>query len=234
MKRRRVGQQFWNKEYAKSGNFMLSHDPGEDLIKFTRFLEREYGKKYLNPLCQVVDLGCGNGRNSVYLSETYGMKGYGVDLSNEAVAQARAHAESKKLPLTYAVGSIKDPLPLKDHTQTFVLDMMVSHVLKSPEREAFLKEIVRVLRPDGWYFFKTFLLEEDQNAARMIREHPGSEPNSYIHPEIGVEEHVFTKDELHTLLEPYFTIHKTYASHNHLRQGHAYKRRSITVYAQRR
>lgn len=232
-RRKRTGTQFWNKEYQKSGNFTLSHEPSEDLEKFCRYLEREHGKKYLNPLCQAVDLGCGNGRNLVYLSETYGMKGYGVDTSSEAIAQARAHATHKDLPLTFSVGSIVDPLPLHDSTQTIVVDAMVSHVLKSEQRETMLKEIVRVLRPDGWLFFKTFLLDEDKNAAELLREYPGSEPGSYIHPTIGVEEHVFTDQEIHELLEPYFIVHKTYASHNHLRQGHGYKRRSISVYAQR-
>ncbi len=233
MRRKRVGQQFWNNEYKKNAAFSLSHEPSEDLVKFTKFLERDFGRKYLNPLCQAVDLGCGNGRNLVFLSEMFGMKGYGVDTSNAAIAQARLHTEHKKLPLTFSVGSITDPLPLKDSSQTIVVDAMVSHVLKTPEREHMLSEVVRVLRPDGWYFFKTFLLDEDLNAERMLREHPGSEPHSYIHPEIGVEEHVFTTDEVMELLEPYFTIHKIHKSHNHMRQGKAYKRRSITVYAQK-
>ncbi len=234
MKRKRKGVQFWNSEYAKSGTFALSHEPSEDLEKFCRFLERDYGRKYLNPLCQAVDLGCGNGRNLIYLSEHFGFKGYGVDSAKEAIAQARTHTQEKELPLTFAVGSIKDPLPLKDKTQAIVMDAMVSHILKSVEREAILAEILRVLRPDGWYFFKTFLLNGDDHAARLLAEHPGSEPHSYIHPEIGVEEHVFSEQELHDLLEPNFIVHKVHKSHGHMKNGRAFRRRSVTVYAQKR
>lgn len=234
MKRKRKGVQFWNSEYAKSGTFALSHEPSEDLEKFCRFLERDYGRKYLNPLCQAVDLGCGNGRNLIYLSEHFGFKGYGVDSAKEAIAQARAHAQEKELPLTFAVGSIKDPLPLKDKTQAIVIDAMVSHILKDAEREAMLGEILRVLRPDGWYFFKTFLLDGDQHASRLLAEHPGSETHTYIHPEIGVEEHVFSERELHELLEPHFVVHKVHKSHGHMKNGRAFRRRSVTVYAQKR
>ena len=41
-------QQFWNKEYKTSKYLMLSDEPAEDLEKFCRFLERHYGRKYLN------------------------------------------------------------------------------------------------------------------------------------------------------------------------------------------
>lgn len=234
MKRKRSGQQFWNKEYKRSGTFLISHEPSGDLIRFCSFLERHYGRQYLNPLCQVADIGCGNGRNVVYLSEMYGVKGWGIDISNEAIRQARLHAESKQLPITFTVGSVKDPLPPKDTSQAIVVDAMVSHILKSGEREALLKEIVRVLRRDGWYFFKTFLKDEDLNAARLLKEFPGSEEGSYIHPEVGVEEHVFTEKEIGDLLEPHFTIHKIHKSHAHLKDGHAHKRRSVVVYAQKK
>lgn len=223
---------FWDREYKKSGHLALSTEPSEDFVKFCNFLERDYGKQYLNPLAQAVDLGCGNGRNLGFLAGTYNVRGYGIDTSKEAVAQARSMTGD--LPLTFEVRSIADPLPLRDATQALVIDAMVSHVLKTPERHAMLGEILRVLRRDGWYFFKTFLLDEDRNAAELLRDHPGSESGSYIHPEFGIEEHVFTEREIRELLEPYFTIHRIHKSHGHLRNGKAHKRRSITIYAQKR
>lgn len=213
---------------------MLSHEPSEDLEKFSRFLEREYGRKYLNPLCQATDLGCGNGRNLIYLAEHFGFKGYGVDISSEAIAQARQHAQDKALNITFTVGSLTDPLPHKSGTQAIIIDAMASHILNEAQREKFLEEIVRVLRPDGWYFFKTFLLEGDDHAKRLLQEHPGTEAHTYIHPEIGVQERVFTIAELEALLEPHFTIHKIYKSHGHRKNGRAFRRRSVTVYAQKR
>lgn len=224
-------QSFWDKEYKDADNLALSTEPSEDLIKFTRWLEREHGRRYLNPISSVADLGCGNGRNLKYLSETYGMRGFGCDISTEAISQAKKQSEG--LPLTYAVQSIADPIPLGDTSQTFVLDMMASHFLTSDQREKFLHEIARVLKPGGWLFFKTFLLDEDKHAERLLKEFPAAESGSYIHPRIGVAEHVFTEDEITELLSKKFFIHKMLKSHGHLRTKSAAKRRSISVYAER-
>ena len=65
---------FWEKEYKnkKKGIFTLSADPSEDLEKFTRWMERNFGRKFLNPLSSVLDIGCGNGRNLVFLVKNFG------------------------------------------------------------------------------------------------------------------------------------------------------------------
>lgn len=233
MRKKPDRKQFWDREYRAGTHLAISETESEDLVKFCRFLERGYKKEYLNPMTRVLDLGCGNGRNLIYLARTYGVSGTGIDTSDQAVKEAAARASEEKLPLTFKVGSISESFPVADKSQTLILDMMTSHVLTSAERVTFLQEILRVLRPGGWLFFKTFLLDEDMNAEELLRKHPGSEPGSYIHPEIGVEEHVFTETEIEELLSPHFMVHKTAPSHRHIKNGRAHKRRSISVYAQR-
>jgi len=222
---------FWNREYKTSEHLALSSAPSEDLEKFTRFLEREYKREFLNGYARVLDLGCGNGRNLIYLAQAYGMKGIGYDISDVAVEQAR-HA-SKGLPIAYEVRSIAEPLPLPDASQTFVLDMMTSHFLRRAEREALRAEIVRILRPGGWLFFKSFLADEDLNVKRLLRENPADEENAYIHPKIGVYEYVWTEEALHDFFAPEFEIHKVHKSHKHLRRGRPGKRRTLSAYLQK-
>ena len=226
------GRAFWDKEYQNKNHIVLSSNPSEDLVKFTRWLTRQHGGAYLNKIASVLDLGCGNGRNLIYLSQEFGCRGIGFDISHEATAQATRL--SGKLPLQYETRSIAGPLSLPDESQTIVLDMMTSHLLKEAERKALLDEIVRVLRPGGWLFFKTFLRDEDEHAERLLREHPAGEEGSYIHPLIGVSEHVFTEREIYDFLGKDFTIHKISKSHRHTRDGKAWKRRSVSVYAQKK
>lgn len=225
------GKEFWNAEYKHGHHLTLSENPSEDMIKFTRFLERQSGRVYLNPISSVLDLGCGNGRNLIYLSETFGMRGVGYDISAEAIEIAKKL--STGFPIEYHTRSIIGALGLPDKSQTLILDMMTSHFLKLKERENLLRELIRVLRPDGWLFLKTFLLDEDEHAERLLKENPADEAGSYIHPKIGVAEHVFTEDEIRKVLEPYFTIHKIEKSHRHRASGKAFKRRSMSVYAQK-
>ncbi len=222
------GKGFWDSEYRDAGHLAISMNPSEDLEKFTRWLDREYGRAHLNITSSVLDLGSGNGRNLVWLAETFGIRGVGYDISGEAVKQSRQYAEKNNLELTYEARSIAGAITLPDESQSIVLDMMTSHFLKETERAFLIQEIFRVLKPGGFLFYKTFLLDEDKHAKRMIQERPAEEKNTYIHPRIGVAEHVSTEDEIRTLYGAQFEIEKIYKSHRHT--GRNAKRRSITVY----
>lgn len=224
---------FWNKQYKNPTHLILSDEPSEDLEKFARYLVREHGKKFLNVTTKVVDLGCGNGRNLIYLAKEFSVHGLGYDTSDVAIRDAKKGAEG--LSIEFRVGSLSDPIPLPDSSVMIALDMMASHVLPRKEREALRDDVVRVLRPEGWLFFKSFLLDEDLNAARMLREFPAAEEGMYIHPEIGIPEYVWTEIGLREFFEPYFTIHKLEKSHKHRHaDGRAWKRRTVSVYLQKR
>ncbi|MCI0563815.1 MAG: class I SAM-dependent methyltransferase [Nitrososphaera sp.] len=232
----RKQSEFWNKEYRDPEHLALSTNASEDLEKFTRFLERREGKQHLNPHALAVDMGCGNGRNLVYLSRVYGIRGVGYDISEEAIKQAVGL--SGGLQIAYETRSIEgDFADIKDGSAVLVLDMMTSHFLKREAREHLVHEIVRILRPGGWLFFKSFLGEGDLNAKRMLKEHPvgEGEDNAYMHPKLGVYEYVWRDAEAITdFFEPYFEIHKIDKSHRHLdRQGRANKRRTVSVYLQK-
>ena len=223
---------FWNREYKTSEHLALSSAPSEDLEKFTRWLERGYKREFLNAYARVLDLGCGNGRNLIYLAQAYGMKGVGYDISDEAVKQARLASEGP--PIAYEVRSIAEPLPLPDGSRTFVLDMMTSHFLRKAEREALRGEIVRILRPGGWLFFKSFLADEDIHTRRLLREHPADEKGAYIHPELGVYEYAWTEDEVRDFFGGYLELRKFTKSHRQiLKGGKAGKRRTFSAYLQK-
>lgn len=223
---------FWDKEYKTSEHLTLSSAPSEDLEKFVRFLERHYKREYLNPYARVLDLGCGNGRNLIYLAEYYAMPGLGIDVSSVAIEAAIR--ESKDLPINYEVGSISDPLPVEDGSASIVLDMMTSHFLRKAEREALRAEILRVLKPGGWLFFKSFLADEDIHTRRLLRENPADEEGAYIHPKLGVYEYAWTEETVREFFAGDFEIHKFHKSHRHiLKKGKPGKRRTFSAYLQK-
>ncbi len=222
---------FWNKEYKTAEHLALSDEPSEDLEKFIRFLERLEGRKSLNVTTRALDLGCGNGRNLILLAQ-YGMRGTGYDISDEAVKIAKKNSDG--LPLEYEARSIAGKFEkIPDASQTIVLDMMTSHFLKKSERDVLKEEVLRVLKPGGWYLFKTFLADEDQHVARLLRESPADEEGAYIHPRIGVYEYVYSEAGIYEFFEPEFIIHKVDRSYKHVKDGKAFKRRTIAVYMQK-
>jgi len=228
-------REFWNQEYQTAEHLALSTESSEDLEKFTRWNEREYKRLYLNPLATCLDLGCGNGRNLIYMSQTYGMRGLGFDISDVAIEHAQAASEG--LPIEYEARSIAGELPIESDSTTFVLDMMTSHFLKKDEREQLRSEIYRILKPGGWLFFKSFLADEDLHTKRLLREHPADEAGAYIHPKLGVYEYVWTEDAVHEFFGRDWEIHKFTKSHKHILMRHgrpeAGKRRTFSAYIQK-
>ncbi len=230
-------KQFWNEEYKTSEHLALSTNPSEDLEKFTRWMEREYGREFLNPIAKALDIGTGNGRNLIYLSEAFGMRGVGYDISEVAIKEAIKNAED--LPLEFGVRPMQETIPLEDETITLTLDMMASHFMRKAERDALLQEIVRVLKSGGWLFFKSFLADEDLHVKRLLKEHPADEEGAYVHPKIGVYEYVWTEEAAKEFFAPYFHIHKIQKSHKHINRGkigeeRAWKRRTFSMYLQKR
>ncbi len=244
------GGKFWNKEYGKasrSTHLAISNNPSEDLIHFLKWLERNHPEAPIDPKSSVLDLGCGNGRNLIYLAKTYGVSGTGYDISSEAILQAKE--QSKGLNIKYETRSIAGKITIPDESQSLVLDMMTSHFLNEVERRNLVAEVLRILKPGGWLYFKTFFKDQDINANRLLRDNPAGEKGSYIHPKIGVAEHVFTEQEIKDMLGTDFIIHKMLRSHRHLEHGRggtthagpgrtgrvrAGKRRSISVYVEKR
>lgn len=227
-----TGKQFWDAEYKEAEYFSLSERPAEDLLKFCRWIERESGRQFLNLTINVLDLGCGNGRNIIYLAQTYGCHGVGYDISEVAIKQAKIVA--KDLSLKFEARNISGKINLPDSSADLILDMMASHYLPSNERSFLVKEIARVLKPSGLLLHKTFLLDQDINAHNLIRKYPAGELNSYIHPTIGALEHVSTEAEIRATYEPYFDIKKIEKSGKHILHGKAGKRRSIIVYMEKK
>jgi SAM-dependent methyltransferase len=231
-KRKKHGQTFWDSEYASGGeNLALSSDESEDLAKFTRWISRQKNETALSQHVSVLDLGCGNGRNLIFLAREFGVSGLGYDSSNAAIAEARRAGEG--LPLEFQARSIAGELGVPNDSQDLALDMMTSHFLNAAERKNLRDEIHRVLRPGGWLFMKTFLLDDDLHSLRLLKDYPTDEPGTYIHPVIGVPEHVYSEEELTEFLNEKFLIHKLYRSHKHRSHGKARKRRTVSIYAQK-
>src|SRR3990167_9147113 len=102
------GEAFWDAEYKNPTHLKLSTKQSEDLEKFTRWVGRRKREDVLSPAASVLDVGCGNGRNLIFLSQNFGTKGVGYDISKAAVSQALT--ASKGLPIKYTARSIAGPL----------------------------------------------------------------------------------------------------------------------------
>ncbi len=253
-------EEFWNNEYAENetggvsqgDKFTLSNEASADLQKFIRWIERQYkGQQVFGPRSFVVDAGCGNGRNLLWMYENFGVNGLGYDISEEGIKSAKnklprqnstnfatpsKEGEFQVQPIQFVVQNLNESIPVEDNKADLVIDAIASHVLRKEEREKYKQEVLRVLSTGSYYFLKSLLLDEDAHAKKMIRDYGANagEENSYIHPTMGIFEHVPSEDELVNFYKDDFEIEKIERSHAHQVRGRANKRRYIVLYLRKK
>jgi ubiquinone/menaquinone biosynthesis C-methylase UbiE len=103
----------------------------------------------LEKINKILELGCGIGFVSIFLSETYNMNVYGTDFDPAQIELARKiHPENNKLH--FSVEDAKH-LNFKDSEFDLVLSQNVFHHI--PDWEFAVSQIYRVLRPHGYFIW---------------------------------------------------------------------------------
>jgi len=115
-----MSKAFWEQEYRNPKHLKMSDEPSGDLIDFINWAERNAEWPAFPSGGTVLDIGCGNGRNLIYLFKESQMKGVGIDLSGAAITQAKNN--TKGMPITLSVQNARDPLALPD-------DVLMLHLI---------------------------------------------------------------------------------------------------------
>ena len=74
----------------------------------------------------------------------------GVDISPTAIEWAKEKATERKLQVKFHTGDVLN-MSFKDNTFDIVVDSYCFHCIIGEDRDKFLKEIKRVLKPDGLF-----------------------------------------------------------------------------------
>jgi 2-polyprenyl-3-methyl-5-hydroxy-6-metoxy-1,4-benzoquinol methylase len=120
----------------------------KEILDFITFLKSQ------NIGGTVLDVGCGNGRNSVAFAKN-NFKVYGIDLSTSAINLAKKNAKEEGVNINCTVGSVFD-LSYDDNSFEVLVDSGCLHHLRKSEWKSYLRNILRVLKKDGYYFLLCF------------------------------------------------------------------------------
>lgn len=97
---------------------------------------------------RVLDVGCGAGLLSEAM-HALGAKVTGIDLSEQAITMAKAHAESQAINIDYRVAAIED---IEESFDIITCMEMIEHV---PEPEKIISDCATLLVPQGRLFLST-------------------------------------------------------------------------------
>ncbi len=227
----------WEREYANPTFLTLDNEPQKDTTRFARYVKDTLRKRFPDSEMNwsgmsVLDLGSGTGRNTNYFAEL-GTTAFGIELSSTAVRQAKKDAEQRSLThkVKFIEGTMGEKFPFEDNQFDIVIDVTSSNSLTEKEREIYLKEVYRVLKKDGFFFVKALAKDGDQHAKYLIAHNPGKEKDTYIIPEQGIQERVFTKQDFISTYSPFFTIDEMDKKTTYTRFGdRSFKRNFWIVY----
>jgi ubiquinone/menaquinone biosynthesis C-methylase UbiE len=125
------------------------YDPFTRLAGVGRIHRRLLDQAGLRPGQRVLEIGCGTG-NLLLAAKRAQPEAVVVGLDPDLAALARAHRKARRRGLAVQLDrGYADELPYADDSVDVVLSSFMLHHLPAGEREAALREALRVLRPGG-------------------------------------------------------------------------------------
>lgn len=144
----------WDRNGSVHWGF-FDENTGEDFLKASANLNRFMaGKVCIDQRSNILDLGCGNGNTSIWLSREFGSQVTGIDLSSVRVDNANAERgrleSSLAKRLTFRKCSAMD-LPFSDNSFSHVWSQ--STIYHVPDKIRVLMEVNRVIEEGGLFIF---------------------------------------------------------------------------------
>lgn len=166
----------WSEIYKNEGKNYEYYDlfqPHESMQEVEAFFKKNGVKK-------ILDLGCGVGRNLIYLSK----KGYilaGLDLSGEGIEQLKVILKKEKLQADLTVGDAYKKLPYENNSFDAIVSVQVLQHSSEEKILAAIEEIKRILKPGG-IIFVTLCGRYSQGSIRkfLVKTAKIIAPNTYV------------------------------------------------------
>jgi len=111
--------------------------------------------------CKSIELGCGAGNYVIYLSSN-GFNTTGVDISSTAIEMAKKSAEEKKIKCNFIVADVLGEMPEIQDKYDFAYDWELLHHIFPEEREKYITNVHKLLKPGGKYLSVCFSEQSPQ------------------------------------------------------------------------
>jgi SAM-dependent methyltransferase len=206
-------QHAWDASYARHENHLFW--PTEEIVRFvSRRVRRRVGPASFSDVLpgladapRLLDLGCGLGRHVAFAHEI-GLEGYGIDLSETAIAAGRAWMATLGDGLAdRLVAGDATALPWEDGFFSVVVSHGVLDSMPFAVARAAMEESARVLRPGGLAYFDVIAFDDRHAGAGELEVADGFEA--------GTVQSYFDEERLAQLAgEQFEFLDKTLVTHD--------------------
>ena len=133
----------YQKVYESGGTTWESLEPNKSLLEiYNNFPDYFFNKK-------VIDLGCGEGRDSIFLAEN-NVNVLGVDISNVALNKARKLSNDRNLLVEFVEANVINLNAIPNNSFDTALNMGCLHMLTGlQERRKHIENVYRILKNEG-------------------------------------------------------------------------------------
>jgi 2-polyprenyl-3-methyl-5-hydroxy-6-metoxy-1,4-benzoquinol methylase len=179
---------WWDKFYSNKEKpipFFINA-PDENLVSY---MDNSFARRG-----KVLDIGCGNGRNSIYLAKQ-GFEVQGIDFSRNSIEWAYQNAIDAFVEVNFINQSIFNFSP-PPGSYDYIYDGGCLHHIKPHRRKQYLDKIHSLLKEEGYFGLTCFNLKGGANISDYDVYRDFS-----MHGGLG-----FSERKIKAVLEPYFTI----------------------------
>ncbi len=195
----------WNSAYKHHP--YTEKEPHHGVLQFISRLKKDSNR-------QILDLGCGDGRHLIFLAKQ-GYLPVGVDNALWGLRQAKEWAEKEGLEIKFLYADMAF-LPVQDECFDQIISIQVIHHQPICRIQKTLKNIRRLLREEGSFYFTVpkYPPRKWKNNNYLEIEHHTFAPTEGF--EKGIPHHFFTKDELRAELKDFEIMEIKDDSEKHL------------------
>jgi ubiquinone/menaquinone biosynthesis C-methylase UbiE len=220
-------EKVWEKEYRNPIMVTKYEKPQADTLRFFKYLKKNTTIEL--DKATALDLGSGTGRNANYLAQKGSMV-VGIEISDTAINLATKRSVDFKNKPKYYKQSMGSKWPVGDSSVDIVLDVLSSNCLNESERIVYLAELSRVMKPGAMLFVKTLCKDGDKNAHNLLEKFPGSEKDTYVMPDLGLTERVFTEKDFREVYGDFHILSLEKKTSHIPFNGQIFTRRFIVAY----
>ncbi|MBV8061684.1 MAG: class I SAM-dependent methyltransferase [Alphaproteobacteria bacterium] len=199
-------KQKWKNEYAKGGiPSSVRQSPSGSVVWAVQEL-----KRYGLPLHKSIDIGCGKGRNSLYLSQE-GMDVTAMDFTPDAVQhlQRMVDKDPPPHPVRALVHDVTENWPVQANSIDLAVDAFCfKHIAPHGSRVTYKENLLRVLGPRGHYMISFASIGDGYYGRYITVPNPCEADGEYVvvDPAVGIESVLYSKQRVAEFFGPELTV----------------------------